>query len=128
VAIDNGVEYIFSGRPIAFFNVAIPVERGISADRLKSHGNAASAWAASQGVPWLLVVTHEALEAGTNADAVLDGCGMAPLMPLTGMIAQQVSANTRLPDGLQLTVPRDDVGCAAILDVNGVEKKYLAGH
>jgi GNAT superfamily N-acetyltransferase len=40
-------------------------------------------------------------------------------MPMTGMRAATVAAAPTVP-GLQLTVPHDDTGCAAIVDVNGL--------
>ena len=116
----DGVEYIFSGIPIGFFNAALLTERrDVSAARLTSHGHDACAWAADKDVPWLLVVTHEALAPGVDAAAALDGCGLAPMMPLTGMLAQQIGP-AQVPDGLRLTVPDDDAGCSALLDVNAV--------
>ena len=120
VAAADGIQYIFSGRPIAFFNVALLSERGISSDALKSHAEHACAWAASKDVPWMFIVTHEALDPGTDAAAILDGCGLGPMMPMTGMLAQQVAPVTSLPNGLQLTLPQDDGGCSAILDVNAL--------
>lgn len=120
LAAEEGIEYIFSGVPIGFFNVALLTERDVSSDRLKSHGHSACAWAAEKNVPWLFVVTHEALHAGIDAASVLDGCGLAPMMPLTGMLAQQISPVARIPDDLQLTVPQDDAGCSALVDVNSV--------
>jgi ribosomal protein S18 acetylase RimI-like enzyme len=38
-------------------------------------------------------------------------------MPLTGMRAQTVAGASNVP-GLELTVPEDDAGCAAIVDIN----------
>jgi hypothetical protein len=118
-AVADGVEYIFGGCPIPFFNVAISTGRNLSADRLKAHGDGALAWASDKGVPWMFVVTHESLASGTDAAAILDGCGYAPMMALTGMLAQHVDPVTTVPDGLELTVPNDDAACAAVLDVNG---------
>ena len=40
-------------------------------------------------------------------------------MPMTGMLARTVGAAATVP-GLQLTVPQDDSGCAAIVDVNAL--------
>jgi GNAT superfamily N-acetyltransferase len=116
----DGVRYIFSGCPIAFFNVAFPTARDVSAGALKAGADHARAWASDKGVPWLFLVTHEALEPGTDAAAILDGCGFAPMMPLTGMIAEHVAPVTNMPEGLELTVPNDDAGCAAVLNVNGL--------
>src|SRR6478672_12482375 len=85
VAAIDGVQYIFSGTPIAFFNVAIVTQRGVSGSALQSHGERACAWASDKGVPWLFVVTKDALEPGIDAASILDVCGLAPAMSLTGM-------------------------------------------
>ena len=91
-AATDGVEYIFSGSPIGFFNAALLTERrDVSAARLTSHGHDACTWAADRDVPWLPVVTHEALAPGVDAAAALDGCGLAPMMPLTGMLAERIA-------------------------------------
>lgn len=114
----DGIEYIFSGLPIGFFNVAILTGQSISADALKARADEACAWAAAEQVPWLFVLTHEELSPAVDASSVLDSCGLAPVMPLTGMFAQQVPAAATRPDGLRLAVPRDDAGCSAVIDVN----------
>jgi hypothetical protein len=113
-----GVEYRFSGLPIGFFNVAILTERDISGDALHVHARNACAEAAPRDVPWLFVVTDDALVPGTDAVALLDGCGLAPMMPLTGMLATRLTPPSRVPEGLELRVPDDDAGCADVLDVN----------
>ena len=118
LASGNGIEYIFSGLPIGFFNVAILTGQSISGDALKSYGHEACAWAAGKEVPWLFVLTHEELATGVDAGSILDGCGLSSVMPLTGMLAQQVPSVTMNPGSLQLTVPEDDAGCSAVLDVN----------
>jgi len=109
VAANDGIQYVFSGLPISFFNVAMLTGSGLSAEALSARGREACAWAADQSVPWLLVVTHEQLEAGVDASATLDACGLAPVMPMTGMLARTVAAAAPVPD-LQLTVP--EVLCA----------------
>lgn len=115
---DEGVEYVFSGLPIGFFNVALVTARGVSSEALTSIGQRACTWASDKGVPWLFVLTHEALDAQVDAAGVLEGCGLAPMMRLTGMHAQQVAPLASSPEGLQLTVAEDDGACASILDVN----------
>ena len=66
------------------------------------------------------MVTHEMLDSGVDAIATLDACGLSVVMPLTGMLtAGTVAAAPGVP-GLELTVPQDDRGCAAILDVNSL--------
>jgi hypothetical protein len=68
----DGVEYIFSGRPIAFFNVAVLTGRGIDTDALKARAERACAWSSNKGVPWLFIVTREAMDPATDPGVVLD--------------------------------------------------------
>lgn len=112
----DDVDYIFSGLPIPFFNAAIVGARDISRDGLVAMGRQACDWAAPQSVPWMFVVTHEALGAGVDASAALDSVGLTTLLPLTGMRAQSVGPPA--PNGVQLEVPDDDAGCGAVVDVN----------
>jgi GNAT superfamily N-acetyltransferase len=114
----EGIEYVFSGTPLAFFNAAILTGSAISADALEAYARGACEWAASREVPWLLVVTDAAVQPGVHSAAVLDRCGFVPLMPLTGMVAADVASVSRVPAGLGLVVPHDDHGCEAVLDVN----------
>jgi GNAT superfamily N-acetyltransferase len=118
VAASDGIQYIFSGVPISFFNLALLTGSDLSAEGLGALGREACAWAAAQSVPWLLLVTHEQLEPGVDAAAILDACGLTAVMPMTGMRARTVAGAPTVP-GLQLTEPQDDSGCAAIVDVNG---------
>ena len=118
--VSEGVEYIFSGLPIAFLNVALLTGKGVSADALASQGQKACAWASGRNVPWLFVVTDDALVVGVDAAAALDGYGLAPMMPLTGMVAQRISPASRVPDSLELKVPDEDHECSALLDVNSL--------
>jgi GNAT superfamily N-acetyltransferase len=113
-----GAEYIFSGLPLFFFNVGLITEHGLSDAALREHGERACTWAADKGVPWILVVTHESLEPGVDAVATLDECGMAPLMPLTGMLAERLTSARQVPEGLELIEPQSDDDCAALTDVN----------
>jgi ribosomal protein S18 acetylase RimI-like enzyme len=116
---EDGLECVFSGVPVAFFNVGLVTGRQVTAADLERHGRRAGAFAAERGdVPWLFVTTEEALAPGTDAAAVLDACGLARIMTLTGMVARRVAPVSRVPDGLQLTVPCDEGSCAALLDVN----------
>jgi GNAT superfamily N-acetyltransferase len=112
------VEYAFSGVPIPFFNVGILTGQEVNGADLQNTARRACAWAADQGVPWLLVVTHEALANGVDAAPELEACGLAPLMPLYGMLAGEVPPMAAMPANLALEVPADDAACAAILDVN----------
>lgn len=111
-------EYVFSGLPIAFLNVAIPTQENLSEQTLRSSAEAACAWAADKSIPWFYILTHEQLGDGVDATSVLDGCGLAPAVPLTGMFAPQVAPITQIPDTLKIGVAEDDAGCTAILDIN----------
>jgi len=122
-----GVEYVFTGLPIPFFNVALPTGGPLSASALETAARGAVQWASTVGgrgtsdsgkVPWLFIVTHEALDAGVDAAAVLEPCGLVPLLPLTGMAARRIAPVAAVPAGLQLEVPEDDGGCGAAIDVN----------
>jgi hypothetical protein len=118
-ATTDGVQYMFSGLPIAFFNLALLPGSALSANELRTRGHEACAWAKAQSVPWLLLVTNEGLGAGVDARAALAPWGLVPLMSVTGMRATAVAlaADVR---GLQLTVPQDDADCAAIIDINAL--------
>jgi GNAT superfamily N-acetyltransferase len=113
-----GLECIFSGVPVPFFNVALITDARVPADALAAHGQRACAFAAGKDVPWLFVVTQETLEDGVDPAATLDACGLAPAMPLTGMVASQLTPATRPTDGLELVTPKDDELCAAAVDIN----------
>jgi GNAT superfamily N-acetyltransferase len=115
---NGAVEYIFSGLPVPFFNVAVVTARNVSADALQAQARLACTWSADKGVPWMFVVTHEALEAGVDAALELDACGLTPAIPLTGMRAPRIAAATRTVQGLQVGVVSDDESCAAVFDVN----------
>jgi GNAT superfamily N-acetyltransferase len=117
-ATPDGVALIFSGLPIAFFNVGVVTGRGISTGHLAACAGRACGWAAKQGVPWLFVTTAESFEEGVDVTATLDAVGFAPLMPLTGMIARTISPSSRIPNGVQLTTPVDDAACAEITAIN----------
>jgi len=112
------VDYVFSGLPIPFFNVALVTAREVSRDALGTLGRDAAKWSAGTAVPWMLIVTHEALAPGVDAASVLETSGLIPLIPMTGMRARQLAPSTRAANGLALEVSADDVSCEAIFDVN----------
>jgi GNAT superfamily N-acetyltransferase len=119
LASEAGLECIFSGVAVPFFNVALITDARVSAGALAAHGQRACAFAADKNVPWLFVVTHETLEEGVDPAATLDACGFVPAMPLTGMVASHLAPATRATDGLDLVIPQDDELCAAAVDING---------
>lgn len=115
---NGAVEYIFSGLPIPFFNVAVVTARNVAADALQAQARLACAWAADKHVPWMFVVTHEALGPGVDAAAALEACGLTPAIPLTGMRTARIAAATHTAPALQVGVAVDDESCASIFDVN----------
>ena len=113
-----GVSYIFTGLPIPFFNIAVPTLGPLPAAALEASARAAMQFASDKGAPWLFVVTNEALAPGVDAAAVLAGCGLVALLPLTGMLARSIAPAARTAAGVQFDVPEDDPGCCDIIDVN----------
>ncbi len=112
------VEYIFSNLPVAFFNIVVPTGRAMSAAALQDLGSQAVARVSGKALPWMFMVTHEALEPGVEPTACLDACGLAPALPLTGMSATRLTPAAGVPAGLELTVPQDDAGCGTVIDLN----------
>ena len=117
VSTADGIEYIFSGLPVPFFNVAVLTQPSISASALRAFGHAARAWAAEVPVPWFFVVTHDSIEPGVDVAAILGDCGLAAALPLTGMCATHVPAASA-PTDLQITVTDADAECATLVDIN----------
>jgi GNAT superfamily N-acetyltransferase len=118
VSDDDELALIFAGIPVPFFNVAIPTGTEITAGRLRALAERACTWASSRRVPWLFVVTHDAIDSSVDVAGVAGECGLVPLMPLTGMRADRVGEPAAIPPELRLAVPADDAGCGALLDVN----------
>jgi GNAT superfamily N-acetyltransferase len=113
-----GVHYIFTGLPIPFFNVAVAAAGPLSAPALEATARGAMQWASDKAAPWLFVVTNENLEAGVDAAAVLDDCGLMALLPLSGMRATRIAPVASVPSGLRLEIAEDDGACCDAIDVN----------
>ena len=118
IARTSGTEYLFTGLPIPFFNVAVLTGTDVDSAALRSEAAEARRWAAPKNVPWMFLVTHERLAQPESAEADAEGCGLVPVMRMTGMIADKVDPLTQPPNDLELTVPIDDPSCAALLDIN----------
>ena len=114
----NGVEFLFSGLPVAFFNVAVLTTDRTTAAQLDAATTVARKWASSRDVPWLFLVTHQTLAPDVDADAVLRASGLVPVLPLTGMVAEHVP-RASVPAELRLDRPHDEAGYGSILDING---------
>lgn len=113
-----GLEFVFCGLPVPFFNIAVATGAGLSSAALDELGRAASAWADPRRVPWFFVVTNEGLAPGVDAARALADTGLVPLLSLTGMLAEHVEPLAQSPSGLELGRPQDDAGCAAVLEIN----------
>ena len=116
----DGLEYTFSGIPVGFFNLALLTGSGISGEALAQHAQDATAWAADKDVPWLLVITEQTLAPGVDAAAVLDASGFGSVMPLTGMVARQITPPARTASSLELTVPEAEHELGAMFDLNSI--------
>lgn len=114
----HGVEFVFSGLPMPFFNIGLPAGPIATADELDSMARASVEWAAPRALPWLLVTTSENISADIPVAEILERHGLAPAMTLTGMLAGDVNPPTQLPDGFALNVPGDDAACAQIIHLN----------
>lgn len=112
------VDYVFSGLPIPFFNVALVTARDVSGDALNTLAREALQWSAGKAVPWMFIVTHDALAPGVDAASVLEASDLIPLLPMTGMRARRLAPSTRPASGLALEVSADDAACEAVFDVN----------
>ena len=114
----DGLEMIFSGLPVAFFNVGVATGENVTRAQLEDLARRSSDWASSSGLPWLFIVTHDALATGTDASEILDNCDMAPILPLTGMRTREVAAPSRTPAGLDISVAGDRGAREAAFDIN----------
>lgn len=115
----DGLYLAFSGCAVPFFNIALPTGSGISEDDLRLLAERAVAFASDKPVPWLFVTTGERLAPGVDQVAVLESCGLAPIMGMTGMLAAHV-APAQIPDGLSLSLASTDHACEAAIAVNSL--------
>jgi len=118
--IQPGMEMLFTGIPVPFFNVVFQTRPLESAARLGELGRDACALAADHEVPWFLVLTHEILAPGIDAAAALRDAGLQPATTTTGMLAEDVEPLAAIPAGLELIEPGDDESSAAMINVNSL--------
>lgn len=116
---ETGLELVFSGLPIPFFNVAFATTTIDSADQLTALANQARQWAVTYPVPWFFTVTSDVVSKDVDVAGTLARCEMAPVMNLTGMMAEDIAALDRTPASLELVRPRDEATCSAMMEVNG---------
>lgn len=106
------VEACWSGYPVFFFNLAITARPPASIEEFADEVNAMCAWAAQRRAPWMFAVGHETMGSllpGT--ERCLDGLGLVPMMPLTGMEAGELAPPARArPAGTWLTEADGSIG------------------
>lgn len=113
-----GVDLVFSGLPVPFFNVGLTTGEINDSAELDSLARTALEWAAPRGAPWLFVTTTETISPDVPAAAILEAHGLVPIMNLTGMLAADVPLPALTPAGLALAVPDDDAGCEQFVHLN----------
>lgn len=102
----------WSGHPVMFLNMAVTMRPPTGAAEFRGAVRDLSSWAAERKLPWMLAVCHETM-GGLMDDAVkiLDGEGMAPIMPLTGMETSHVLPDPRpRPEEAWLTEVSEGIG------------------
>ncbi len=92
------VEVSWGGVPVVFFNLAVTARTPSSAGEFEVAALDTSAWTAARTLPWLFAVCHETMgELMPEAGRTLERLGLAPMMALTGMAAEEVSPPHREP-------------------------------
>ena len=106
------VDLSWSGYPTFFFNVALTARPPASFAEFGDAVESTCAWAESRRVPWLFAVCHETMgEHLPEAGRLLERLGLAPMMPLTGMEADELAPSRRgMPDGAWLTEADESIG------------------
>ncbi|MCW5981334.1 MAG: GNAT family N-acetyltransferase [Bryobacteraceae bacterium] len=112
-----GIRAVFAGIPVSFFNVLF-VEAGLKdAKDLQGRVEAGMRWADEQGVPWLLCARDD--EVGRVAGtAALEAKGLHAAMPITGMIADELTAPAGTDAPLEFRRVDDADTRRAIVDLN----------
>lgn len=86
------VEISWGGVPVVFFNLAVTARTPSSAAEFEASVADTCAWATERGAPWLFAVCHETLGGLLPAaGAVMERFGLAPMMTLTGMAADELA-------------------------------------
>jgi len=106
------VEVSWSGYPVIFFNLAVTARPPASIEELEAAAGATFRWAEQRKVPWIFAVCHETMgELMPYAETMMQRLGFAPMMALTGMDANELSAVRRpTPKGPLLTEADSSIG------------------
>jgi hypothetical protein len=85
------VEVSWGGVPVVFFNLAVASRTPTSFGEFEAAVADTCSWAAERVHPWLFAVCHETLgDLLPAVEPLMARHGLAPMMPLTGMAAQQI--------------------------------------
>ena len=104
----GGVTAAFCRVPIAFFNIAFLVEPVSGPEEWEDRLRRACVWCERQNVPWLFCCAESAGQAVPGAlERALERAGLAPMMPLTGMIADELLPPARRLPELEYHLARD---------------------
>jgi GNAT superfamily N-acetyltransferase len=110
------IEVAWMGYANPFFNLAVTVRPPDSRAALMDAVTGTCDWAAERRLPWLFALCHETLgELQPEADRLLRDRGLAPMMPLTGMVASDLTAPRHSrPEGPWLIESDPSIGPALI--------------
>ena len=85
------IEIAWCGLPVSFFNLAVTSGTPGPVGDFEAAVRQACDWAAVRQQPWILALSHETLgDLLEPARGVLEAQGFAPMMPLTGMEADEL--------------------------------------
>lgn len=114
----EGLYAVFGGVPVPFFNVLFVEPDFNSEEQLARRLKDGIAWANNEGVPWLLSIADRAAKKLDRTQDVLAAAGFQSVMPLTGMIADELTPAAKVPEDLEFRLARDTENRRAIVDVN----------
>ncbi|HXH50126.1 MAG TPA: GNAT family N-acetyltransferase [Terriglobia bacterium] len=106
------VEIGWMGYSCPFFNMAVTARPPASMAEFEEAVLETSAWAGERRLPWLLAVCHETMgNLLPESGALLNRLGLAPMMPLTGMEAYDLTSPVRgRPEGEWFTEADESIG------------------
>ena len=102
------VDVSWMGHSCPFFNLAATARQPASIEAFKTAVAATSLWAGERRLPWLFALCHD-LMGGLLGDCEreLKQLGFAPMMPLTGMEANELLPSARGSLAVEFVTERD---------------------
>jgi GNAT superfamily N-acetyltransferase len=110
------IDVTWMGYPCPFFNLAVTMQPPQSLAEFERAAQETAVWAQARQHAWLFAVCHETMgPLMPEVDGVLAALGLQPMMPMTGMEADQLTASAHArPAGVWLTESDPGVGDKAI--------------